>query len=358
MDYGGISRLRVHSMLAGVTPPFDAVLFAAFGGPQGPADIRPFLQNVLRGRRVSPERVEEVAHHYERFGGVSPLTELTLGQASALESRLRARGVPLPVHVGMRNWHPFLQDTLAALSRGGHRRTIGVLASAQRSYSGCLQYRENVRDARAAIQRDGLAGVDVVYVGDWHTHPGFIEAHAAHIRAALGRLPADVRDRARIVFTAHSIPQSMAAAYPYQQQLIESATLVLQALSAPSDSSIPCIPCRPSPNSPTIVYQSRSGRPGDPWLEPDICDYLRAEHARGLDAVVLCPIGFVCDHIEVLYDLDIEAADTARELGMAFARAESANVHPRFIDALADAVIDVWTRYEHGRPLTLCQQTG
>lgn len=333
-------------------PSFDAVLLVAFGGPQRPADIRPFLENVLRGRRVSPERVEAVVRHYERFGGVSPLTELTFGQASALESRLADRGVPLPVQVGMRNWHPFLHDTLAELSRGGHRRAIGVVASAQRSYSGCLQYRENVRDARAAIQREGLADVEVTYVGDWHTHPGFVEAHAAHIRAALARLPSIDRDRARIVFTAHSIPQSMAAAYPYERQLVESATLVLRELSAPSDPSIPCIPCNPWPTSPpAVVFQSRSGRPGDPWLEPDICDYLRAEHARGLDAVVLSPIGFVCDHIEVLFDLDIEAAETARSLGMAFARAESANVHPRFIDALADAVIDVWARYEHGRAL-------
>ena len=341
-------------MLARVTAPFDVVLFVAFGGPQGPADVRPFLQNVLRGRRVSPERIEEVAHHYERFGGVSPLTALTFAQASALESRLRDRGVPLPVQVGMRNWHPFLHDALAALSRGGHRRAIGVLASAQRSYSGCLQYRENVRDARAAIRREGLEDVEVVYVGDWHTHPGFIEAHAAHIRAALARLPPEARDRARVVFTAHSIPQSMAATYPYERQLVESASLVLKELSAPSDPSIPCIPCNPWPNAPpAIVFQSRSGRPGDPWLEPDICDYLRAEHARGLDAVVLCPLGFICDHIEVLYDLDVEAAGTAQELGMAFARAESANVHPRFIDALADTIVDVWTRYEHGRPLTV-----
>lgn len=329
--------------------PFDAVLFVAFGGPRGPDDVRPFLQNVLRGRRVSPERIDEVAHHYDRFGGVSPLTDLTLAQASALQTRLASRGVPLTVHVGMRNWHPFLQDTLAALSRAGHRRAIGILASAQRSYSGCLQYRENVRDARTAIRREGLADVDVTYVGDWHTHPGFIEAHAAHIRAALARLPTAVRDRARIVFTAHSIPQSMAAQYPYERQLIESATLVLQALSVPSAASIPRIPW-PNPH-PAIVYQSRSGRPGDPWLEPDVSDYLRREHASGLEAVVLCPIGFVCDHIEVLYDLDVEAAETARQLGIAFARAESANLHPRFIEALADAVIDLWTHYAFGRPV-------
>lgn len=320
--------------------PFDAVLLIAFGGPRGLNDIRPFLQNVLRGRRVSPERVDEVVHHYERFGGVSPLTDLTLRQAAGLESRLRARGAPLGVHVGMRNWHPFLRETLGTMSSAGIHRAIGVLASAQRSYSGCLQYRENVRDARAAIVGGGLVDVDVTYVSDWHQHPGFIDAHVDHIRAAQARLPSSVRERARIVFTAHSIPRSMAAQYPYERQLVESATLILQALAGQS-----------RPSRPTIVYQSRSGRPGDPWLEPDVCDYLRAEQARGLDAVVLSPLGFVCDHIEVLFDLDVEAADTARELGIALARAESPNVHPGFLDALADAVMDLWTRYRHGRPL-------
>lgn len=320
--------------------PFDAVLFIAFGGPQGLNDIRPFLQNVLRGRRVSPERIDEVVHHYERFGGVSPLTDLTLRQASGLESRLRARGAPIRVYVGMRNWHPFLRDTLAAMSEAGVRRAIGVLGSAQRSYSGCLQYRENVRGARAAIAAGGLADVDLTYVSDWHQHPGFVQAHVDHIRAALARLPANLRDRAGIVFTAHSIPTAMAAEYPYERQLVESATLVLQALSG-----------RLPASHPTIVYQSRSGKPGDPWLEPDIRDYLRVEHARGLEAAVLCPLGFICDHIEVLFDLDVEAVETARDLGVAVARAESPNVHPRFLDALADAVIDVWMRYQHGAPL-------
>ena len=320
--------------------PFDAVLFVAFGGPQGPNDIRPFLQNVLRGRRVSPERVAEVAHHYERFGGVSPLTDLTLRQASGVESRLRARGVPLGVYVGMRNWHPFLRDTLAAMSEAGVRRAIGVLASAQRSYSGCLQYRDNVREARSAIAGAGLGTLDVTYVSDWHLHPGFIDAHVDHVRAALARLPAPLRDRARIVFTAHSIPQSMAAEYPYERQLAESATLVLQRLSGPSAAAVP-----------TIVYQSRSGRPGDPWLEPDVRDVLRTERPHGLEAVVLCPLGFICDHIEILFDLDVEAADTARDLGIALARAESPNLHPRFLDALADAVMEVWLRYRPGQPL-------
>src|SRR5437763_3436370 len=167
-----------------MSAPFDAVLLVAFRGPQGPDDVRPFLENVLRGRRVSPERVDEVAHHYERFGGVSPLTELTMTQAAALQAALAARGLRLPVHVGMRNWHPFLADTLATMADAGVRRAIGVLAAAQRSYSGCLQYKENVRDARATIAGAGHPDVDVVYVGDWHEHPGFIEANADHIDRA------------------------------------------------------------------------------------------------------------------------------------------------------------------------------
>jgi ferrochelatase len=319
--------------------PFDAVLFVAFGGPQGPADIRPFLANVLRGRRVAPERVEEVVHHYERFGGVSPLTELTLRQARDLEARLQARHVPLPVHVGMRNWHPFLADALTTMSARGVRRAVGVLASAQRSYSGCLQYKENVRDARAAVvPRASTGGVDVTYVRDWNEHPGFIEANADHVRAAFARLPADRRDDARLVFTAHSIPMSMAARYPYEQQLRASAKLVADAVGR---------------SEWTLVYQSRSGRPEDPWLEPDVGDYIRREQARGLRAVVLCPIGFLCDHIEVLFDLDVEVADSCREIGVSMARAAAVNTHPRFIDALADAVIDVVDRYRTGRPLPL-----
>jgi len=319
-----------------MSPPFDAVLLVAFGGPQGPADVRPFLGNVLRGRRVDPERIDEVAHHYERFGGVSPLTELTMKQARALQDALRGRGINLPVDVGMRNWHPFLNDTLTAMSKRGVRRAIGVLAAAQRTYSGCLQYKENVRDARATIVANGLAGIDVVYVGDWHRHPGFVEANADHVRQAYARLPLDLGDRARLVFTAHSIPASMAAQYPYEHQLRESASLIARSAGRTQWA---------------LVYQSRSGRPGDPWLEPDVCDYLRSEHANGLEAVVLCPVGFLCDHVEVLYDLDVEAANTCRELSITMERAAAVNFHPGFIDALADAVADVWRRYDGKRPI-------
>jgi len=318
--------------------PFDAVLIVAFGGPQGLDDIRPFLANVLRGRRVSPERVEEVAHHYERFGGVSPLTELTMKQARALELALGARGVPLPVRVGMRNWHPFLTDTLAEMARAGQRRAIGILAAAQRSYSGCLQYKENVRDARVSVQQTGSEPPEIVYVGDWHAHPGFIEANADHVRRAYDRLPPEVRDRARLIFTAHSIPLPMAQTYPYEANLRTSARLIAKAAGREDW---------------TLVYQSRSGRPEDPWLEPDVCDYLRGERAAGLDAAVLCPVGFLCDHVEVLYDLDVEAAETCREEGIVMARAEAVNVHPRFIDALADAVTETYERYRGGRALSV-----
>jgi ferrochelatase len=194
---------------------FDAVLVVAFGGPQGRADVRPFLANVLRGRRVTPERIEEVAHHYELFDGKSPLTALTMRQAEMLRERLRERGTPLPVYVGMRNWHPFLADTLAEMSRAGVRRAVGFLAAAQRSYSSCTQYKENVEAARATLREAGLADVEVVYVGDWHTNPGFIEANADHVRDALAQLPSGVRDKARLVFTAHCIPTSLAARFPY-----------------------------------------------------------------------------------------------------------------------------------------------
>jgi ferrochelatase len=328
-----------------VTKPFDAVLVIAFGGPNAPPDVRPFLENVLRGRRVAPGRIDDVAHHYEIVGGRSPITELTQRQADGLQRRLADAGHPLPVYVGMRNWHPFLSETLAEMSRAGVRRAIGVIAAAHRSYSSCTQYRENVTDARASLAQQGLRDVEVTYVSDWYAHPLFIAANADRVRAGFEQLTPDVRDRARVVFTAHSIPVSMANRYPYQQQFEESARLVMETDVATgfSPTKVPC----------ATVYQSRSGRPEDPWLGPDICDYLRGERARGLEAAVLCPIGFVCDHVEVLYDLDVEAADVSRELGLPMARAEAVNDHPLFLDMLADVVLRLNGRYSHARPLEL-----
>lgn len=318
--------------------PFDAVLLIAFGGPQGRDDIRPFLANVLRGRRVAPERVEEVVHHYELFGGVSPITELTLRQAAGLRARLAEEGLPLGVYSGMRNWHPYLKDTLERMAADGVRRAIGFVLAAHRSYSSCTQYRENVRDAQAALAAAGVRPPDVTFVDDWHAHAGYVETCARHIEDAIDRLPATARARARLVFTAHSIPLEMAERYPYREQLLESARLVA---------------ARVARDDWALVYQSRSGRAEDPWLGPDICDYLRAARARGLEAAVVSPIGFVSDHIEVLYDLDREAAEVGRAIGLPIVRAAAANDDPVFLDMMADVVGTIWARYAGGRPLPL-----
>jgi len=317
---------------------FDGVLIVAFGGPRGPADVRPFLERVLRGRRVTPARVEEVAHHYELFGGVSPITDLTMAQARGLEERLAAAGRPLLVYVGMRNWHPLLADTLAQMHAAGLRRVVGFIAAPHHSYSSCQQYRENVADARRELRSAAGGDIDVTYVGSWFDHALFVEVNARHVRAARQRLLADVRDRARLVFTAHSIPRPMAERSRYEAQLRESGRLVAERAGIADWA---------------VVYQSRSGRPEDRWLEPDVCAYLRAERARGLAAAILCPIGFICDHIEVLYDLDHEAADVCRDVGLPMARAEAVNADPLFLDMMADVVLRTIRHYESGRPLPI-----
>ena len=304
---------------------FDSVLLITFGGPQGPQDVRPFLENVLRGRRVTPQRLEEVAHHYELFGGVSPITALTQKQADGLRQRLAAAGHPLPVYVGMRNWHPFIGDTLHEMHADGRRHAIGFIAAAHHCYSSCQQYRDNVIAARDGLRRDTDGGdIDVTYVGSWFDHPLFIDANASHVREALAALPADVRGDARLVFTAHSIPMRMAEQSHYRQQLEMSSRLVAEKAGVADWA---------------LVFQSRSGRPEDPWLEPDVCAYLRREREAGLRAAVLCPIGFVADHIEVLYDLDREAAQVCREIGLPLTRAAAVNDNPLFLDMMADVVL-------------------
>jgi ferrochelatase len=315
---------------------FDSVLIVSFGGPQGRDDIRPFLANVLRGRRITPERIEEVAHHYELFNGVSPLTELTQRQADGLRERLAAAGHPLPVYVGMRNWHPYLTDTLKKMHADGARRAIGFIAAAHHSYSSCQQYRENVASAQEALRKEG-GHIDITFVDSWFDHPQFIAANASHIRDAVNRLPGNVREHARIVFTAHSIPRSMADASQYELQLSASCASIAARVGREW----------------ALVYQSRSGRPQDPWLEPDVCDYLRRQHAQGLAAAVICPVGFLCDHIEVLYDLDREAADVCTSIGLPMVRAAAVNDDPLFLDMMADVVLQTMRRYETGRPLPI-----
>jgi ferrochelatase len=235
----------------------------------------------------------------------------------------------------MRNWHPFLADAFREMRAAGVRRAIGFIAAPQHSYSSCEQYRENVAAARAELRTDGV-DIDVTYVGSWFDHPLFVAANAAHVREALQKLPEGVRSSARLVCTAHSIPVSMADRSRYREQLEATARLVARDAGMPEWA---------------LVYQSRSGRPQDPWLEPDVRDYLRSEREKGLSAAVVSPVGFVCDHIEVLYDLDTEAAEVCREIGLPMARAEAVNDDPVFLDMMADEVIKTLNRYQGGRPL-------
>lgn len=303
----------------------------------------PFLENVVRGRGVPASRLRDVAAHYAMFDGVSPITELTRQQGAGLEARLRAASLPLPVRVGMRNWHPYLADALASLSSNGLHRAIGFIAAPHRSYSSCAQYRENVNAARTQLARTGLPDVAVTYVEDWHAHPGYIAACADRALDAIAALPADLRPAASLIFTAHSIPESQAQRYPYRAQFEETARLVQEGVERADGVR----------RSAACVYQSRSGRPEDRWLGPDVSEHLIEARAGGLQAAVLCPIGFVCDHIEILFDLDVEAAEVCRSIGLPMTRAAAVNDHPRFVEMMADVVVRTWKRYQNGRALAL-----
>ena len=318
--------------------PFDAVLLISFGGPQHLGEIRPFLRNVLRNRRIPERRFEAVVKHYERFDGISPLTSITMRQADGLRARLQAAPTPMPVYVGMRNWHPFLEDTFVEMAGAGVRRALAVPLAAQHSYSSCGQYKQNVVTAREHLRRVAARDIELTYIAGWHDHPGFVSANAKHITQALSELPSHHREHARIVFTAHSVPKSMADGARYEDELRESARQVARALGW---------------DDWALVYQSRSGRPEDPWLGPDVCDYLRTECERGLEAVVLSPIGFVADHIEILYDLDYEAGAVCKEVGVEMRRAATVNDDPLFLDMLANIVRASTERYGRGFPLPI-----
>ena len=298
----------------------DAVLLIAFGGPESMDDVRPFLANVVRGRPIPPERLEEVVHHYERIGGRSPLNERTFEQAAALRAQLGERGPRLPVYVGMRNWRPYLRDTLAEMQRDGVRRALGVILAAQQSEASWGRYQRDVAGARAEL--DGAAP-EVEFAPGWHAHPLFAEAVADRVRTAVHTLPEERQATAALIFTAHSIPSAMAAEAPYEAQLRAGAAAVSARLGGRAH---------------TLAYQSRSGNPREPWLEPDIADAMRAAAARGVRDVVVAPLGFICDHVEVLYDLDVEARAVAESLGIGFVRAPTVNDHPSFIRMLAEVV--------------------
>lgn len=299
---------------------YDAVLVIAYGAPERAEDVRPYLAGILRGRRVPPARAEAVAHHYDVFGGRSPLNDLTRRQGAALERILTGRGLPLPVHVGMRNWAPHLHETIGAMRDVGVRRAVGIVMAPHRSYASWEQYHENVAEARARV---GEGAPEVEYVGPWHAHTGFIGAQADRVEAALRAMPDREREAAALVFTAHSIPAAMGSRSDYPGQVTASARLVAARLGRALWQ---------------VAYQSRSGDPREPWLEPDVNDVLRDLAARRVPAAVLVPIGFVSDHIEVLYDLDTEARATAAGLGVAYNRAGTVMDHPAFIGMLADLV--------------------
>lgn len=292
----------------------DAVMIIGFGGPSSSDEIRPFLDRVLKGRPVSRERYEEVVHHYELLGGRSPYNELTFRQAAALRAKLEAEGIRAPVVVGMRNTAPYIDEALRDLAARGARRVFGFILAAHRCEASWERYQRDVAEACARI---GSSSPEVVYPTSWHDDPRFIAAVADRARAALERLDSAVRDDAELIFTAHSIPARMAAESPYVAQLRRSAELVAALLGR---------------SRWRVAYQSRSGSPREPWLEPDINETLRTMPGR---AAVVVPIGFLCDHVEVLYDLDREAAGTARSAGVAFARAATVSDHPQFIELIA-----------------------
>lgn len=303
--------------------PYDAVLLVSFGGPEGPDDVIPFLENVTRGRNIPRERLAVVGEHYAHFGGVSPINEQCRRQRAALATALAAAGIDLPVYWGNRNWDPFLVDEIERMAEDGITRALAVFTSAYSSYSGCRQYRENLIDARAqaAERRPELTIPEIDKVRAYYDHPGFIEPFADATRTAIAELGADAEPT--LVFTAHSIPMSMAASSDYEAQLAEAARLVAERIADPAPPS-------------TLVWQSRSGPPQVPWLEPDVNDELVRLAETGVDAAVIVPIGFISDHIEVMWDLDAEAAATAADAGIRLARAVAPGTEPD------DAFIAMW----------------
>ena len=308
-----------------MTNAYDAVLVVSFGGPEGMDDVIPFLENVLRGRNVPRERMLGVAKHYELFGGVSPINEQNRKLIAALQQLLETKGPQLPIYFGNRNWHPLLADTLAKMRDDGVKKALAFVTSAYSSYSSCRQYLEDIERARATVGEDAPR---VEKLRAFYNHPGFIEANVANIRSALARVPEERRMAARLVFTAHSIPESMAQRCDYEAQLRETSKLIAAAVGSENWQ---------------LVFQSRSGSPAQPWLGPDVCDCLRELHAAGtigIRDVVVAPIGFVSDHMEIIYDLDTEAMALCRELGVNMIRAATAGTHPAFIEMIRELILE------------------
>ena len=301
---------------------YDALLVVSFGGPEGMDDVLPFLENVLRGRHVPRERMLSVAHHYEMFGGVSPINQQNRDLIAALREELGREGPKLPIYWGNRNWHPLLPDTLRQMAADGVQNALAFVTSAYSSYSSCRQYRENITNAQAEV---GPTAPRIDKLRAFYNHPLFIEANVDHIREAWSKLDEDARPAAQLVFTAHSIPETMAANCEYAAQLQEAGSLIAEALGIEQW---------------RVVYQSRSGSPMQPWLGPDICDHLRELNVQGTRSVVVAPIGFVSDHMEIVYDLDFEAQNLAQELELTMVRAATAGTHPAFVKMIRGLIVE------------------
>lgn len=296
---------------------YDAILVLSFGGPEGMDDVLPFLENVLRGRNVPRERMIEVSHHYKLFDGVSPINAQNRALIAALESELNANDISLPIYFGNRNWHPLLPDTITQMAEDGVTSVLTFFTSMYSSYSGCRQYRENLYTAceEAKSRTDNpIPTFDKIRMA--YNHPDFIAANADLLRQALDQIPAERRATTQIAFTAHSIPNGMAQNSRYEEQLKETSRLVAEAVGHEKWK---------------LVYQSRSGPPTQPWLEPDICDYLEMLQSEGVQDVIIAPVGFISDHMEVLFDLDTEAREVCDELGLNMVRAASVGTHPTFV---------------------------
>ncbi|MEU4117436.1 ferrochelatase [Kitasatospora sp. NPDC028055] len=337
--------------------PYDALLLLSFGGPEAPEDVVPFLENVTRGRGIPKERLKEVGKHYFMFGGVSPINEQNRELLAALRKDFAEHGLDLPVYWGNRNWAPYLVDTLREMAGAGHRRIAVLATSAYAGYSGCRQYRENLADALAALAEEGVPALTVDKLRHFYNHPGFVEPMIEATLAALAELPEAVRPGARLAFTTHSIPDAMAETSgapddpargtpggAYVAQHLDVARLIAAAVAERTG-----VADRPW----QLVFQSRSGAPHIPWLEPDICDHLEAQHADGAPAVVMVPIGFVSDHMEVKYDLDTEAVAKAAELGLPVSRAATVGADPRFTAAVRELVLER-AAVERGEGVTRC----
>jgi ferrochelatase len=294
---------------------YDAVLILSFGGPEQPDDVIPFLENVLRGRNIPRERMLEVAEHYYHFGGKSPINEQNRELIAALQEELARSGPNLPIYWGNRNWHPFVADTLRKMQADGVRRALAFATSVFSSYSGCRQYLEDIQKARAEV---GAGAPEVDKLRTFYNHPLFIEAFSDRVRAALDQVPG-----AQVMYTAHSVPLAMSESSEYVQQLQEACRLVSETVGVSN--------CR-------LVYQSRSGAPGQPWLEPDIGDVLRAMEPG--QAVVVAPIGFISDHMEVLYDLDTEARAISEERKLRMVRAATVGVQPKFLAMIRELICE------------------